>query len=83
MLDSVSVPLGVRAFSLSADTGFTLNGKALRLHGVNKHQDHRDKGWGIADSDTDADFMIIGELARPRCGSRPALRAVKTPSKTA
>jgi len=61
-LDSVTVPLGVRSFDLSPVTGFTLNGKALGLHGVNKHQDHQDKGSAIADSDTDADFAIIEEM---------------------
>jgi beta-galactosidase len=60
--DSVTVPLGLRSFSLDPNTGFTLNGKYLDLHGVDKHQDHKDKGWAIADSDTDADFAIIEEL---------------------
>jgi beta-galactosidase len=60
--DSVTVPLGVRSFSLSPSAGFTLNGKYLDLHGVNKHQDHQDKGWAIADSDTDADFAVIKEI---------------------
>ena len=60
--DSVSVPLGLRWFSLDANTGFTLNGKYLDLHGVNKHQDAKDKGWAISDSDTDADFSFIKEL---------------------
>ncbi len=60
--DSVTVPLGLRSFSLDPNAGFTLNGKYLDLHGVDKHQDHKDKGWAIADSDTDADFAIIKEL---------------------
>lgn len=60
--DSVTVPLGVRTVALSATTGFSLNGKYLDLHGVNKHQDHKDKGWAIADTDTDADFAIIEEI---------------------
>jgi beta-galactosidase len=60
--DSVTVPLGLRSFSLDPNTGFTLNGKYLDLHGVDKHQDHKDKGWAIADTDTDADFAIIKEL---------------------
>ncbi|HEX3773530.1 MAG TPA: glycoside hydrolase family 2 TIM barrel-domain containing protein, partial [Polyangiaceae bacterium] len=60
--DSVTVPLGLRSFDLDPNTGFTLNGKYLDLHGVDKHQDHKDKGWAIADSDTDADFAIIKEL---------------------
>jgi beta-galactosidase len=60
--DSVTVPLGVRSFSLDPQTGFSLNGSYLDLHGVNKHQDHKDKGWAITDADTDADFAIIKEI---------------------
>jgi beta-galactosidase len=60
--DSVTVPLGVRFFSLDANTGFSLNGKYLDLHGINKHQDRKDKGWAISDADVDADFAIIKEL---------------------
>lgn len=60
--DSISVPLGLRSFSLDPNTGFTLNGKYLDLHGVNKHQDHEAKGWAIADSDTDADLAFVKEL---------------------
>ena len=60
--DSVTVPLGLRSFKLDPNTGFALNGKYLDLHGADKHQDHQDKGWAIADSDTDADFAIIKEL---------------------
>ena len=62
VLDTVTVPLGVRWFALDPNTGFSLNGVYLDLHGVNKHQDHKDKGWAIADSDTDADFATIKEL---------------------
>jgi beta-galactosidase len=60
--DSVTVPLGLRSFNLDPSNGFFLNGKYLDLHGVNKHQDHKDKGWAIADSDTDADFAFIKEI---------------------
>jgi len=60
--DSVTVPLGLRSFSLDPDAGFALNGSYLDLHGVNKHQDCKDKGWAIADSDTGADFSFIHEL---------------------
>ena len=62
LTDSVTQPLGVRSVSLDPVTGFHLNGQYLDLHGVNKHQDHKDKGWAISDADTDADFAIIKEL---------------------
>jgi beta-galactosidase len=61
-VDAVTQPLGVRSVALDAVNGFQLNGKYLDLHGVNKHQDHKDKGWAISDADTDADFAIIGEI---------------------
>ncbi|HET6280115.1 MAG TPA: glycoside hydrolase family 2 TIM barrel-domain containing protein, partial [Polyangia bacterium] len=60
--DSVTVPLGLRSVALNPNSGFSLNGAHLDLRGVNKHQDHKDKGWAIADSDTDADFAVIKEL---------------------
>ncbi|HVR64596.1 MAG TPA: glycoside hydrolase family 2 TIM barrel-domain containing protein [Polyangia bacterium] len=60
--DAVTVPLGVRFFALDAATGFSLNGKYLDLHGINKHQDHKDKGWAISDDDLDADYAIVKEL---------------------
>jgi beta-galactosidase len=62
LVDAVTQPLGLRSISLNANTGFQLNGKYLDLHGVNKHQDHKDKGWAISDADTDADFAIIKEI---------------------
>ncbi|HEY0711280.1 MAG TPA: glycoside hydrolase family 2 TIM barrel-domain containing protein, partial [Polyangia bacterium] len=62
VLDTVTVPLGVRWFSLDANRGFFLNGEYLDLKGVNKHQDQKDKGWAISESDTEADFAIIKEI---------------------
>ncbi|HEY0710477.1 MAG TPA: glycoside hydrolase family 2 TIM barrel-domain containing protein [Polyangia bacterium] len=62
VLDTVTVPLGVRWFSLDANKGFFLNGEYLDLRGVNKHQDQKDKGWAISDSDTVADFEVIKEI---------------------
>ena len=60
--DAVTEPLGFRDIRLDPNTGFSLNGVYLDLHGVNKHQDHKDKGWAIADTDTDGDFAILSEL---------------------
>lgn len=62
LTDAVTQPLGVRSVALDANTGFQLNGQYLDLHGVNKHQDHKDKGWAISDQDTDADFATIQEI---------------------
>jgi len=37
--DELETKLGIRYFSFSAKTGFTLNGKAMKLQGVNNHSD--------------------------------------------
>jgi beta-galactosidase len=62
VVDWVRVPLGFRYYSVDSDQGFFLNGSYLDLHGVNRHQDRIDKGWGIADSDQDEDMDLILEL---------------------
>jgi beta-galactosidase len=62
VVDSVTETLGLRSFTLSPNAGFSLNGLYLDLHGVNKHQDQKDKGWAISDADTDADFAILKEI---------------------
>ena len=38
--DDVEVAFGFRWFAFDADQGFFLNGKRLKLHGVNRHQDY-------------------------------------------
>lgn len=60
--DVVTEPLGLRAFSLDAATGFSLNGGHYGLHGVNLHQDRAGAGWAVSDADHTQDFALIGEL---------------------
>jgi beta-galactosidase len=62
IVDTVTEPLGLRSFTLDPSTGFSLNGRYLDLHGVNKHQDRKDKGWAIVVADTEQDFQIISEI---------------------
>lgn len=61
-LDAVTVPLGVRSFSVDT-TGFSLNGRRYALHGVNTHQSSRPgKGYAASSADIDADYDLIEEL---------------------
>jgi beta-galactosidase len=60
--DLVEQPFGIRSYSLDPDTGFSLNGQALDLHGVNRHQDRIDKGWAIGTAEHDEDMALILEL---------------------
>jgi beta-galactosidase len=60
--DVVSQPLGFRSFGIDPNTGFSLNGNALDLHGVNRHQDRLDMGWAITDKEHDEDMALIYEM---------------------
>ncbi len=57
--DLVSVPLGLRSYSIDPNKGFFLNGHYLDLHGVNYHQDHIDEGWAVSDAQVDQDFNLM------------------------
>ena len=50
VIDSYSTSFGVRDVSFSPDNGFLLNGKSVKLRGVNMHQDHAGVGAGIPDA---------------------------------
>jgi len=39
IVDQVNTTIGIREFSFSADTGFSLNGKNMKFQGVNNHSD--------------------------------------------
>ncbi|MEV4516624.1 glycoside hydrolase family 2 TIM barrel-domain containing protein [Dactylosporangium sp. NPDC049525] len=60
--DVVTEPLGLRTFSVDANTGFTLNGHPYDLHGVNLHQDRAGVGWAVNDAQHTADFDLIREI---------------------
>ena len=62
VIDEVSVPFGVRYFSVDAEHGFFLNGVHLPLHGVSRHQDRKDKGWAISRDDHAEDMALIKEM---------------------
>jgi len=62
VLDRVEQPLGLRTVAVDPDRGFLLNGKPLRLNGVNRHQDRQDKGWALSPADHRQDMALIKEL---------------------
>ncbi|MFA5263015.1 MAG: glycoside hydrolase family 2 TIM barrel-domain containing protein [Opitutaceae bacterium] len=61
-IDTVEQPLGLRTVSADAKRGFLLNGQPYALHGVNRHQDRRDKGWALSMEDHEEDFRMIMEI---------------------
>ena len=62
LLDRVTMPFGIRRFTIDPDKGFLLNGRPLALHGVSRHQDRLGKGWALDTSDHREDMAIIEEL---------------------
>lgn len=49
LTDSYSTVTGIRHIEFNPDRGFLLNGKEMKLKGVNMHQDHAGVGSGIPD----------------------------------
>ena len=62
VIDEVVIPFGIRHYTVDADSGFYLNGKALRLQGVSRHQDRKDKGNAISKEDQQEDMALIREI---------------------
>ncbi len=62
VVDVVEQPLGFRSFEIRPDSTFMLNGKPYALHGVNRHQDERDKGWALSDADHQRDIDMILDI---------------------
>lgn len=61
-MEKREVKFGFRSISLSAKTGFCLNGKRMRLHGVGRHQDREDRGFSVTREDMAEDMAFIKEI---------------------
>lgn len=61
-LDRVSTEVGYRFFSVSADKGFSLNGRSYPLRGVALHQDTDGKASALDADDYVRDYGIVKEL---------------------
>jgi beta-galactosidase len=62
VVDRLTIPMGLRYYSVDANNGFLLNGESYPLHGVNRHQDRPGKGWAINYADQDEDANLIMEI---------------------
>ena len=60
--DQVRQPLGLRAVAITEEEGFLINGKPYPIHGVNRHQDRRDKGWALSPADHEQDAQLILDM---------------------
>ena len=62
VLDRIDQAYGIRQMRFDPATGFSLNGKPLRLHGVGMHQDREGKGWGMTPADIESDVAILRDM---------------------
>lgn len=62
LLDEQINPLAFRWFGFSADKGFFLNGKPLKLIGVNRHEHYLNKGNALSDEINLNDVKLIKAL---------------------
>lgn len=60
--DELTQRFGFRSFGVDPNHGFKLNGHALDLHGVSRHQDRAGKGWAIDTDDDRQDFAFVNEI---------------------
>lgn len=62
VIDEIGVRIGVREFSVDPQAGFFLNGKAMLLRGVSRHQDRLGTGNALTLEDHVEDARLIREL---------------------
>lgn len=62
ILDEVETNIGIRSFSFSADSGFTLNGQSMKFKGVNNHSDLGALGAALNDRVLQRRLEILKEM---------------------
>jgi len=61
-VDRVSQPLGLRNFYVDASKGAVLNGEAIRLRGVCRHEDYMGSGNALTPWQQEEDVAIINDM---------------------
>ncbi len=62
LVDESTQPLGLREVSIDPKRGFILNGKAMQLRGISRHQDIHGKGWALSPADEEQDIRLIADM---------------------
>ncbi len=62
VLDEIEIPTGLRFYKFDPKEGFFLNGEHMKLNGVSRHQDRKDKGWALSKEDHIEDMNLIKEV---------------------
>ncbi|MFL6697157.1 MAG: glycoside hydrolase family 2 TIM barrel-domain containing protein [Vitreoscilla sp.] len=62
-VDGLTVPVGIREFSIDPGRGLLLNGHPYAVHGVNLfHSGRPGQGLAVSEAQVDEDFRILSEL---------------------
>ncbi|WP_428312899.1 beta-galactosidase GalA [Hydrocarboniphaga sp.] len=59
VVDTYDTPFGIRTIRFDANEGFFLNGRHIKLHGVNNHQDHAGIGVALPDAMHEARLKML------------------------
>ena len=59
VVDRYDTPFGIRSIRFDASEGFFLNGRHVKLHGTNNHQDHAGIGIALPDAMHDARLKML------------------------
>lgn len=62
LLDEITQPLGFRWYEFSAEKGFSLNGKAYKLIGTNRHQCYEQMGNALPDEIHVRDVILLKNM---------------------
>lgn len=62
VIDQKSENFGFRSIEFTADKGFFLNGKRVKLKGVNAHQDIYGKAWAMDSASKRQDYIYIKKM---------------------
>lgn len=62
VIDVVTNSLGLRWYTFDATKGFILNGKPLKLIGVNRHQYYTKQGFALSDEQHTYDIQLLKEM---------------------
>ncbi|HEX6705548.1 MAG TPA: beta-galactosidase GalA [Albitalea sp.] len=59
VVDRYDTPFGIRSIRFDANEGFFLNGRHVKLHGTNNHQDHAGVGIALPDALHEARLKML------------------------